>query len=126
MKTAIDKENGVLLKQFNTVENMHEMCLQEVINVPPFVDLFIMSEFTPAAWMAHYNGISSLVVDGINSILSEEMNENWESGITLATMFFLPDIFLDRNAAPGEYIGAGFHELTQAFRNRSVCCIPSP
>lgn len=87
----------------NNVEDMHEMCNQENINVPPHMDIYMASDVTGAAWMAHYGGVSNIIY--------AQLLDAFFPG---ASISILPDIFLDRNEDPDNYSGTAFHEMSHA------------
>lgn len=78
-------------------------CIQEEINTPPHMDIYLSSNTVNAAWMAHYGGI-----DGI--IWAQLANE-LVPGITMG---ILPDIVLDRNNPPTAIKGDAYHEMAHA------------
>ena len=100
----------------NAVDDMHHMCNDEGINEPPHLDIYLAEDETGAAWMAHYGGVN-------NNIYAQVLNSiYWPLALDniIASEFFLPDIFLDRNEMPGDFPGTAFHEMSHASHFTNV------
>lgn len=91
----------------NAVEDMHNMCNEEDINTPPFIDIYINANNAGAAWMAHYDGIKL-----IELLVAESY--------ALSELGLLPDIILDRNDPVNRYRRVAFHEMTHGSHFTNV------
>jgi hypothetical protein len=98
----------------NAVANMHNLCLQENINIPPYLDIFLMFNIPSAAWMSHYGGINQIIWAQLLNLISGPYHN--------PAMLFLPDILLDRNDPHRRFSRVPIHEMTHAshFTNVNV------
>lgn len=95
----------------NAVEEMHDLCNIEGINTPPHMDIYLASDITGAAWMAHYWGVSEIIWA---HLLDQLIGGFAGNAFNFPSSFILPDIFLDRNAALGNFVGTAYHEFAHA------------